>query len=236
MSCTTVTRALRDDLLRVALRDGWDRALMAIGWLHLGFFAVNQWAAMALNRNWPHLVLWPMEVLAVAATLRLMLGAGWSRSTPLAGVLVRVWITFLIIAFNAATLNGLTGLELKWYFLVWAGLSTFGFATTAWLCNTRFLIPAVFMYFVGLAMAHWIAWSFLIHAFALVGRPPGHRPGTPTRATPVRNPRCLIDPKVNPGRNYGGPSRWFGMIAALGWFWAGNGANHGKGTRLGEFL
>ena len=157
---------LKDDLLRVALRDGWDRALMAIGWLHLGFFAANQWAAMALNRNWPHLLLWPMEVLAVAATLRLMLGAGWSRATPLAGVLVRVWITFLILAFNAATLNGLTGLDLKWYFLVWAGLSTFGFATSAWLCHTRFLIPAVFMYFVGLAMANWIAWSFLIHAFA----------------------------------------------------------------------
>ena len=54
-------RELKLDLLRVALRDGWDRALMAIGWLHLGFFAANQWAAFALNRSWPHLVLWPVR-------------------------------------------------------------------------------------------------------------------------------------------------------------------------------
>ena len=86
--------------------------------------------------------------------------------SPLAGVLVRVWITFLIIAFNVVTLNGMTGLGFRWYFLVWAGLSTFGFATTAWLCGAWFLVPAVVMYFAGLAMSQCIQWSFLIYGVA----------------------------------------------------------------------
>jgi hypothetical protein len=161
---------LRSDLLRVAIRDRWDRALMALGWLHLAFFATNQWAAMALNAKWPHMILWPGEVAAVVLLLRRMIGPGWWRSTPLAGVLMRVWITFLIIDFNAVTLNALTGIdEFRWYFFVWAGLSTFGFATTAWICGPWFLVPAVVMYFVGLAMVRWIEWSFLMHGVAWCG-------------------------------------------------------------------
>lgn len=153
---------LREDLLRVAIRDGWDRILILLGWIHLGFFAVHQWAAMALNAKWPHLVLWPVELILVIFLLNRMLGKGWTRSSPLIGTLTRVWGTSLIIGFNAVTLNGLTGLDFRWYFLVWAGLATFGFATTAWLCGLRFLIPAVFMYFVGLAIVAQLEWSFLL--------------------------------------------------------------------------
>jgi hypothetical protein len=153
---------LRADLFRVAIRDGWDRILILLGWIHLGFFAVHQWAALALDASWPHLVLWPVELVLVIVFLNRRLGRGWTRSTPLMSTLVRVWATSLIIGFNAVTLNGMTGLDFRWYFLVWAGLATFGFATTAWLCGLRFLIPAVFMYFVGLAMAAWIEWSFLM--------------------------------------------------------------------------
>ncbi|RUL88840.1 hypothetical protein [Tautonia sociabilis] len=153
---------LRSDLLRVALRDRWERPLLAIGWLHLLAFAVHQGAAMALNASWPHLILWPAEVAADVMLLRLMLGPSWWRSTPLAGVLARVWITFLILSFNAVTLNAMTGLGLRWYFLVWAGLASFGFATTAWLCGVGFLIPAFVMYFSSLAMVRWIEWSFLL--------------------------------------------------------------------------
>lgn len=164
---TSLHSELRSDLLRVAIRDRWGRALMALGWLHLAFFAANQWAAMALNAKWPHLLLWPGEVVAVVFLLRGMLGRGWWRSTPLAGVLMRVWITFLIIDFNAVTLNAMTGIdEFRWYFLVWAGLSSFGFATTAWLCGAWFLVPAFVMYFCGLAMVRWIEWSFLLHGIA----------------------------------------------------------------------
>ncbi|WP_169977067.1 hypothetical protein [Tautonia rosea] len=153
---------LRTDLLRVALRDGWDRVLMTLGWIHLVFFAVHQWAAMALNAKWPHLTLWPLELVLVLALLNVMLGKGWTKTSPLIGILTRVWATSLIIGFNAVTLNGMTGLGFRWYFLVWAGLATFGFATTAWLCGIRFLIPAVLMYFVGLAMVPMINWSFLM--------------------------------------------------------------------------
>jgi len=161
--------ALRAELLEVALRDRWDRALMAIGWLHLGIFSVNQVLIVTTEQKWPHLALWVLDVLGVLFVMRSFAGKGWAWASSLGGILFRVWVTFLILAFNAVSMNVLMGLDPRWYVPAWTGLSTFGFATTAWLCGWRFLIPAVLMYFTGLAAIAWPNWDLLIYGVAWCG-------------------------------------------------------------------
>jgi len=163
---STIQQELQADFGRVAQRDGWARALMVIGWLHLAFFGANQWVAWKLEASWLHVLFWFAEVGVLVVALRQLIGPGWWRSTPLAGTLTRVWITFLIIAFNVATMNALMGLDPRWYQPVWTSLSTFGFATTAWICNLWFLVPAVGMYFVGQAIVQWPSYAFLIYGLA----------------------------------------------------------------------
>src|ERR1044072_4154283 len=84
--------ALLDDFGRVAARDRWGLALMAVGWVHLAFFLVCQ---VLLSRNDPHDVhfvgLWILEIAAVVGTVRLIAGRGWYRASPLGGIVVRVW-------------------------------------------------------------------------------------------------------------------------------------------------
>ena len=158
-------QTLKTDLARVAARDRWSRALLLIGWEHLAFSLVYQ----AFYRPGPRLdgrftiSLWVAEVVAVIVTMRLVSGKGWHRSTPLAGVIVRVWATFLILSFNLASLNGLTGFGVDWFKLVWCTLGSFGFATMAWLLTPWFLIPAFQMYFTGLLMAHYPSLAYVIH-------------------------------------------------------------------------
>jgi hypothetical protein len=155
--------ALVKDLVRVALRDRWGRALMAIGWVHLAFFLICQAIFSRGDRTPSHFVaLWIADLLATLGSFRLIAGPGWVRSTPLAGVVVRVWATYLILTFNAATMNSLTGWTLDWFKPSWAMLSTFGFATMAWLFGLRFLIPAVQMYFTGLLMVRFPGYNYLI--------------------------------------------------------------------------
>jgi hypothetical protein len=55
---------------------------------------------------------------------------------------------------------------LDWFKPVWATLSTFGFATTAYLVNPWYFVPAVQMYFTGLLMVTFPEYSYLIYGLS----------------------------------------------------------------------
>jgi hypothetical protein len=155
--------ALVEDLVRVAVRDRWGRGLMVVGWIHLGFFLVCQALYARGDRAPSHFIpLWMADLAALLITFRRLAGPGWVRATPLAGVIVRVWATYLILTFNAATMNSLMGWSADWFKPSWTSLATFGFATMAWLLGLRFLIPAVQMYFTGLLMVRFPEYNYLI--------------------------------------------------------------------------
>lgn len=152
------------DLERVALRDRWGRALMILGWSHLAVFVTCQILYTIGDReNIHYLGLWALELFTNLWVIRLVAGPGWYNSTPLAPILARVWGTFLILSFNVATLNSLTGFSIEWFKATWATLSTFGFATTAYLVNPWYFVPAVQMYFTGLLMILTPEWQYLIY-------------------------------------------------------------------------
>lgn len=154
---------LRRELLLVAVRDRWDRLFAALAWLHLAASATGQWLYdQSWHRSWHHVSLWVIETLLVLLALRVLAGPRWFTRTPLAGVLMRVWATFFLVAFGAATLNSRTGFALDWFKLSWASLSSFGWATTAALLGWRFLIPAFLMYFTGLLMTRFPGQSYLL--------------------------------------------------------------------------
>lgn len=152
------------DLERVAVRDRWGLALMILGWIHLAVFLTCQVLYTSGDRRNVHFLgLWGLEFLANLWVLRRVAGPGWYRASPLGGVLVRIWATFLILSFNVATLNSLTGFSIEWFKPVWATLSTFGFAATAYLVNVWYFVPAVQMYFTGLSMTVLPQWQYLIY-------------------------------------------------------------------------
>jgi hypothetical protein len=159
--------ALVADFDRVARRDRWGMALMAIAWIHLAYSLVYQvFYTPDSSRGGYYILLWLSEVVVVLLTMRRWAGRGWFRSTPLAGVIVRVWATFLILSFSVATLNGLTGWNIDWFKLVWCTLGSFGFATMAWLLSLWFLVPAFQMYFTGLLMVAHPGLAYLIHGLS----------------------------------------------------------------------
>ena len=98
--------------------------------------------------------------------MRLVAGKNWIREAPAVELIARVWITFLILSFNVASLNTLTGWSVDWFKPVWCTLASFGFATMAWLFGLRFLIPAFLMYFTGLLMVKFPEWNYLIHGIS----------------------------------------------------------------------
>jgi hypothetical protein len=155
---------LAADLRALALRRPWGQALMAIGWVHLGFFLVSHAIYTVGNRSaWLALALWSAEVFTVFWAMRTVAGHDWIRESPTVLLVVRIWITFLILSFNVLSLNHLEGWSVDWFKPVWCTLASFGFATMAWLFGYRLLIPAVQMYFTGLLMVRFPAWNYVIH-------------------------------------------------------------------------
>jgi hypothetical protein len=159
-------RALRAELDRAVVEGNgrWSRALIAVAWIHLFTFLACQFLHDPLvERDVRHLVLWIIELVVVILTMRRVAGLGWFWSSPAINVIARLWVTFLILSFNVATLNALTGWESLWFKASWGTLSTFLFAALAWLFTPKFLIPAVQMYFTALLMARFPDWNNLIY-------------------------------------------------------------------------
>ncbi len=163
---------------REALAGRWSLGLMAIAWVHLGTFLTCYIMYQAGDLAPPrYLIAWFLEFLVVVGlTRRMVTGGGRHRPPPLTGLLARVWITFLILGFSAASLNNLTGMPPEWFKPMWGTLSTFGFAMMAWLVSLWFLVPAVQMSLTAMLMARWtphaylfygISWWLALHLVAL---------------------------------------------------------------------
>jgi hypothetical protein len=150
------------ELDEVALRDRWGLALVRVGWFHLGVFTACQLLYGTGDRAESHfLPLWGLDLVGSILIFRRSLVGPDRGPTPSLFLLVaRIWITFLILAFSTASLNRLIGFETDWFKAIWATLSTFGFATMAWIFHLKFLIPAVQMSLTALLIARFPAYAY----------------------------------------------------------------------------
>lgn len=156
------------DLDRVAARDRWGRAFLCIGVIHCAAFAVCEFLhTSGILHESPYVAIWLLELAAVLMTMQFFAGRYWWRATPLAGILGRVWGTFLLLSFNLTTMNSLTGIEASdWFKPALTNQATFAFAITAYLLSPRYFIPAVQMYFTGLLMIALPRHSYAIHGIS----------------------------------------------------------------------
>lgn len=160
--------ALVADLDREVRARPWGRALMAVGWVHLVSFLICHafYVTGDTVGHFAYVMCWFLEFVVVLAIFRKVIGRGWVRATPLIGIFSRVWITFLILSFNLAAMNNLTGFSFNWFKPVWTTLSTFGFAVMAYLTSAWFFVPAVWMYFTGLLMVAFPIQDYLIYGLS----------------------------------------------------------------------
>ena len=88
-------------------------ALMGVAWIHLFCFLGCQAVYdPAIITDFRHPLLWIVELGGVLAALRAVLGRGWMRSSHAVNLVAKFWISFLIVSFNAVSLNSFTGFKL----------------------------------------------------------------------------------------------------------------------------
>ena len=157
---------LRQEIDQALNRGGgrWSRALMTIAWIHLVAFVVCHSMHSPRQESDPrHILVWFIELVSVFVAMRLVVGKGWFWSPEAIHFVGRLWLTLLILSFSLSTLNATIGWQTLWFKAAWGTLSSFFFATLAWLITPRYLILAVQMYVTALLMARFMDWNNLIY-------------------------------------------------------------------------
>lgn len=156
--------ALRNDMSRELDDPRWPRALVGVAITHLAACLVCQWLAEPVSRrDLRYLAIWFVELVAVFVVMRRLAGRHWIRRCAAINLVAKLWTTFLILSFNVVSLNSLVGIEHPWFKAVWGTLSTFLFASLAWLFTPLFFIPAVQMWATGLLMAAFDPYAYAIY-------------------------------------------------------------------------
>ena len=145
-------------------RGRWSRALMAVACIHLLAFVICHTLDSPRHASDPrHILVWFIELVAVFVAMRIFAGKGWFWSPQAIHLIGRMWLTLLILSFSLSTLNATIGWETLWFKAAWGTLSSFFFATLAWLITYRFLFFAFQMYFTALLMARFMDWNNIIY-------------------------------------------------------------------------
>lgn len=142
----------------------WLCALMAVAWIHLlAFMVCHNLHSPRQDGDPRHILVWFIELVTVFVAMRIFAGKGWFWSPQAIHFIGRLWLTLLILSFSLSTLNATIGWQTLWFKAAWGTLSSFFFATLAWLITPRFLILAVQMYVTALLMARFMEWNNLIY-------------------------------------------------------------------------
>jgi hypothetical protein len=158
--------SLREELDRALIRGGgrWSRALMAVAWIHLlAFLVCHTLHSPGQDSDPRHILVWFSELVTVFVAMRVFAGKGWFWSPEAIHFIGRLWLTLLILSFSLSTLNHVIGWQTLWFKAAWGTLSSFFFATLAWLITPRYLILAVQMYLTALLMARFMDWNNVIY-------------------------------------------------------------------------
>src|SRR5262245_55144101 len=100
-SLATWQNMLRAEAMQSASSGRWSIAFAVIGWVHLVAFSICQAIVDPKLQSDPrHAGLWIADVLVVIATFQAFAGRRWYRETAAAGLIVRIWGTFLILSFS----------------------------------------------------------------------------------------------------------------------------------------
>ena len=166
LAVTSWKSLLRQELDKALVQGGgrWSRALMAVAWIHLLAFLVCHTLHSPSQGSDPrHILVWFLELVSVFVAMRVFAGKGWFWSPEAIHFMGRLWLTLLILSFSLSTLNHTIGWQTLWFKAAWGTLSSFFFATLAWLITPRFLILAVQMYLTALLMARFMDWNNVIY-------------------------------------------------------------------------
>jgi hypothetical protein len=163
------TPAQVDQLQRLAQERNWGLSLCLIGWLHLLAFLSCYYLTIVQDyHDAPgYLAIWIGELCGVGLIFWLCGGPrSGEASPPLARLIVRLWISYFVLAFNLCSMNTLRGHQMFELFPAMASLASFAFLVMTFSISGRFFWAVLVMFASGLLMSAYLLHAYLIFALA----------------------------------------------------------------------
>jgi hypothetical protein len=160
----------RRALGRIARVRRWDIAFVLLGGWHLVAFGLCYYLTIAVDYHGAsgYLLIWIGEL---AGTWLIFRACGGPRRadqppSPLEQLVRRVWLAYLVLAFNLGSLNTLRGHALFEFFPAIAPLASFALIVMSINVDRRFFAAVVVMFASGLLMAAYLMHAYLIFALS----------------------------------------------------------------------
>jgi hypothetical protein len=164
------TPAQQELLLRRARQHNWGLALLLVGWLHLLAFALCYYLTIVRDYHEAagYLAVWVGELCGMVLIFRICGGRRLADdpAPPLERLIVRVWVSYFLLAFNLGSMNTLRGHKLFELFPATASLASFAFLVMTFAVSRRFFGAVLVMFPSGLLMAAFLLHAYLIFALA----------------------------------------------------------------------
>jgi hypothetical protein len=158
-----------EQLARRARERHWGLSLLLVGWLHLLSFGLCWYLTFfrSYHDSAGYLAVWLGELLSMGLIFRLCGGPrSMEAPPPLERFVVRVWISYFLLAFNLGSMNTLRGHALFEFFPAMASLASFAFLVMTFAVDRRFFAAVLVMFAAGLLMAWRLLHAYLIFALA----------------------------------------------------------------------
>jgi hypothetical protein len=148
----------------VAVGNHW-ALYVFLGWEHLAVCASSYYLqeVRRLQSPWPFALLWLGQVAVALTAVTLARARTRATKSPLQRHVDRVWLVFLLLCWNVAILNVLSGQAVFVFLPVLATLSSFAFLVLTSFLSRRFLAAALTLCATGGLIARFPAYGFLIY-------------------------------------------------------------------------
>ncbi len=114
-----------------------------------------------------YLAVWLGELCGMWVIFRICGGPRAKQEpSPLERLVVRVWISYFLLAFNLGSMNTLRGHVMFEFFPAMASLASFAFLMMTFAVDRRFFAAVLVMFASGLLMAANLLHAYLIFALA----------------------------------------------------------------------
>jgi hypothetical protein len=143
-------------------------AFVLLGWEFLAACAVSHYFVEVLDLQkpyrWPYVVLWIGQILLAIATVKIVSRGGRAvNESPLEPPTKRLWLMFILLSMNIAVLNVIAGEPVFAFLPALAALCSLAFTALTCLVSPRFMSAGLFMFAVGILMANFPQYGFLIY-------------------------------------------------------------------------
>jgi hypothetical protein len=157
-------REMVEQLERTAAVESHWLMYMLLGWESLLGNVISHYLLHVeqVEASWPVTLTRIIQIFVTIFIIKLFIDRSTLEESPLEPLIKRIWFMYLFLCLNIGLLNAISGQPNFAFLPTLAVVTSFGFTALTTFVSRKFAAGGLFMFVVGVLMALYPGWAFLI--------------------------------------------------------------------------